>query len=39
LFAIRQADALFPEAAKATVRLLERLGHAVVFPAGQTCCG
>jgi L-lactate dehydrogenase complex protein LldE len=33
------ADALFPEAAKATVRLLERLGHQVTFPSKQTCCG
>lgn len=33
------ADTTFPEAAKSTVRLLERLGHEVVFPAGQTCCG
>jgi L-lactate dehydrogenase complex protein LldE len=33
------ADALFPRAAIATVNLLERLGHRVVFPAGQTCCG
>ncbi|MEU5552005.1 (Fe-S)-binding protein [Micromonospora sp. NPDC047793] len=33
------ADTMFPEAAKATVRLLERLGHEVVFPEGQTCCG
>ncbi|EOM74556.1 (Fe-S)-binding protein [Rhodococcus rhodnii] len=39
LFATCLADGLFPEAAKATVRLLERLGHDVVFPAGQTCCG
>jgi L-lactate dehydrogenase complex protein LldE len=39
LFATCLADALFPEAAKATVRLLERLGHAVVLLAGQTCCG
>ncbi|MCX4095416.1 (Fe-S)-binding protein [Nocardia sp. alder85J] len=39
LFATCLADALFPEAAAATVRLLERLGHEVVFPAGQTCCG
>ena len=39
LFVTCLADALFPEAAKATVRLLERLGHEVVFPAGQTCCG
>lgn len=39
LFATCLADAMFPEAAKATVVLLERLGHEVVFPAGQTCCG
>lgn len=30
---------MFPAAAIATVRLLERLGHEVEFPAGQTCCG
>ncbi len=39
LFATCLADALFPDAAKATVTLLERLGHEVVFPSGQTCCG
>ena len=33
------ADTLYPEVAKATVSLLERLGHEVVFPAEQTCCG
>jgi L-lactate dehydrogenase complex protein LldE len=33
------ADAMFPRAAQATVVLLERLGHEVVFPADQTCCG
>ncbi|MBO3741208.1 (Fe-S)-binding protein [Actinoplanes flavus] len=38
-FATCLADTLFPEAAKATVRLLERLGHEVVFPFDQTCCG
>jgi len=32
-------DALFPRAVQATVVLLERLGHEVVFPTGQTCCG
>lgn len=32
-------DTLFPEAGKATVRLLERLGHTVEFPLEQTCCG
>ncbi len=39
LFATCLADAMFPRAAQATVVLLERLGHEVVFPAGQTCCG
>ncbi|MFJ6197383.1 (Fe-S)-binding protein [Micromonospora sp. NPDC092111] len=39
LFVTCLADTLFPEAAKATVRLLERLGHEVVFPQDQTCCG
>jgi L-lactate dehydrogenase complex protein LldE len=32
-------DTLFPEAGKATVRVLERLGHRVEFPLEQTCCG
>jgi L-lactate dehydrogenase complex protein LldE len=32
-------DALFPQAPQATARLLERLGHEVVFPPGQACCG
>jgi L-lactate dehydrogenase complex protein LldE len=31
-------DALFPPVARATVVVLERLGHEVVFPEGQTCC-
>lgn len=39
LFATCLADAMFPRAAQATVVLLERLGHEVVFPQGQTCCG
>ena len=39
LFATCLADALVPRAAQATVVLLERLGHEVVFPAAQTCCG
>ena len=39
LFATCLADAMFPRAAISTVRLLERLGHEVVFPDGQTCCG
>ncbi len=32
-------DQLAPEVAWSTVRVLERLGHAVVVPRGQTCCG
>ncbi|MDR8390902.1 (Fe-S)-binding protein [Aliifodinibius sp. S!AR15-10] len=32
-------DTLFPETGKATVQLLERLGHTVEFPMEQTCCG
>lgn len=32
-------DTLFPDVGIATVRLLERLGHTVGFPAGQGCCG
>ncbi|WP_455356788.1 (Fe-S)-binding protein [Streptomyces sp. SYSU K217416] len=32
-------DALFPGTAIAVVRLLERLGVQVDFPAAQTCCG
>jgi len=39
LFATCLADAMFPAAAIATVRLLERLGHQVAFPETQTCCG
>ncbi|GAB2611984.1 glycolate oxidase [Paractinoplanes abujensis] len=39
LFATCLADTMFPAAAKATVQLLERLGHEVVFPPEQTCCG
>ncbi|HLV04934.1 (Fe-S)-binding protein [uncultured Georgenia sp.] len=39
LFATCVADVMFPQAATATVRLLERLGHEVDFPVGQGCCG
>ncbi len=39
LFATCVGDTLFPEAARATVTVLERLGHEVVFPEDQTCCG
>jgi len=39
LFVTCLADTMFPAVAKATVQLLERLGHEVVFPEDQTCCG
>jgi L-lactate dehydrogenase complex protein LldE len=39
LFITCLGDTLFPETGRATVRLLERLGHEVVFPADQVCCG
>jgi L-lactate dehydrogenase complex protein LldE len=32
-------DVLHPSTGKAIVRLLRRLGHEVVFPDQQTCCG
>jgi L-lactate dehydrogenase complex protein LldE len=39
LFVTCIGDTMFPEAAQATVQVLERLGHEVVFPENQTCCG
>src|SRR3954469_3733750 len=39
LFVTCLADALYPQVGRATVTLLERLGHEVVFPTAQTCCG
>jgi L-lactate dehydrogenase complex protein LldE len=30
---------MFPQAARATTTVLERLGHKVVVPTAQTCCG
>ena len=39
LFATCIGETLFPEACRATVQVLERLGHEVVFPEEQTCCG
>src|SRR5918997_7221190 len=39
LFITCLADGLYPQVGQATVRLLERLGHEVVFPSDQTCCG
>jgi L-lactate dehydrogenase complex protein LldE len=39
LFVTCLVDGLVPAAGRATVELLERLGHEVVFPPEQTCCG
>ncbi|MBB4935123.1 L-lactate dehydrogenase complex protein LldE [Lipingzhangella halophila] len=39
LFVTCVNDTLFPDTGRAVVRLLERLGHEVVFPEAQTCCG
>jgi L-lactate dehydrogenase complex protein LldE len=39
LFVTCLGDVLYPDVGRATVSLLERLGHEVVFPADQTCCG
>ena len=39
LFITCVTDTVFPETGRATVRVLERLGHEVVFPVEQTCCG
>ena len=39
LFVTCLVDGLVPAAGQATVAVLERLGHEVVFPADQTCCG
>lgn len=39
LFATCIIDAMYPEVGKATVKILERLGHQVIFPEGQACCG
>ncbi|MDO4897768.1 MAG: (Fe-S)-binding protein [Rothia sp. (in: high G+C Gram-positive bacteria)] len=38
LFSTCIVDAMYPKVAEATVKILERLGHEVVFPQGQTCC-
>jgi L-lactate dehydrogenase complex protein LldE len=32
-------DTLFPQTGRATVEVLERLGHSVEFRSRQTCCG
>lgn len=39
LFTTCLVDGLVPTVGRATVRLLERLGHEVVVPQSQVCCG
>jgi L-lactate dehydrogenase complex protein LldE len=39
LFVTCVGDTFSPEAARSSVEVLERLGHEVVFPREQTCCG
>jgi L-lactate dehydrogenase complex protein LldE len=39
LFATCLVDTVAPQVAEATARLLQRLGHEVVVPPGQACCG
>jgi L-lactate dehydrogenase complex protein LldE len=39
LFVTCLVDTLHPEVGRATVAILERLGHQVEVPAAQTCCG
>jgi L-lactate dehydrogenase complex protein LldE len=39
LFITCYNDTLFPGTGQAVVRVLERLGHTVIFPLDQTCCG
>ena len=39
LFSTCLIDALFPDAGRATVTILERLGIEPEFPLEQTCCG
>ncbi|HWF73520.1 MAG TPA: (Fe-S)-binding protein [Solirubrobacteraceae bacterium] len=39
LFITCVTDTLRPDTGRATVAVLERLGHQVAFPLEQTCCG
>ncbi|MEJ3744645.1 (Fe-S)-binding protein [Actinomycetes bacterium KLBMP 9797] len=39
LFVTCVNDLVFPGTGRAVVRILERLGHTVEFPVGQSCCG
>lgn len=39
LFVPCYIDQLYPDVARATLDLLERIGYRVMIPEGQTCCG
>ncbi|MEX1212134.1 MAG: (Fe-S)-binding protein [Balneolaceae bacterium] len=39
LFVPCYIDQLYPDVARATLDLLERMGYEVIIPEGQTCCG
>jgi L-lactate dehydrogenase complex protein LldE len=39
LFITCLGDTLFPQTGRATVQVLEQLGHEIAFPTEQTCCG
>ena len=39
LFVTCIIDTLYPEVGEAVVKVLQRAGVTVEFPAGQTCCG
>jgi L-lactate dehydrogenase complex protein LldE len=39
VFATCLVDTMVPQVARATAVLLQRLGHEVVVPPGQACCG
>ena len=39
LFVTCLVDLVWPQVGVATARVLQRAGHEVEFPAGQTCCG
>src|SRR5664279_3685871 len=39
LFIPCYVNQFYPNAAKATLQLLQKLGVAVVYPSKQTCCG
>ncbi|MCH4295509.1 (Fe-S)-binding protein [Shewanella sp. 3B26] len=39
LFTPCLVNQMMPEVAVATLSVLEKLGHQVIFPQGQTCCG